>query len=76
MLGVVLAMKHKKDNKTRKVTNYKARINVHDGQQQYGINYFDTHAPVVTWPSVRLILVLAILNSWATRQADFVMAYP
>eukprot|EP00957_Ditylum_brightwellii_P170661 12990708-Ditylum_brightwellii.AAC.1 len=61
-------MKQKRDIKTREITKYKARLNVHGGQQQYRINYFDTYVPVVTWASVRLILVIAILNAWATRQ--------
>ena len=75
-MDAVWAMKRKRDIKTRKVTKYKARLNVHGGQQEYRVNYFDTYAPVVTWTSVRLILVMAILNAWATRQVDFVMAYP
>jgi hypothetical protein len=33
------------------------------------------YAPVVTWFSIRLLLVLSILNNWHTRQVDFVLAY-
>eukprot|EP00957_Ditylum_brightwellii_P032649 2475082-Ditylum_brightwellii.AAC.1 len=67
MLDAVWVMKQKMDIKTRQITKYKARLNVHGGQQQYRINYVDTYAPVVTWSSVRLILAMAILNAWATR---------
>eukprot|EP00957_Ditylum_brightwellii_P164289 12507552-Ditylum_brightwellii.AAC.1 len=76
ILYAVWAMKQKRDIKARKITKYKTRLNVHGGQQKYGINYFDTYAPVVTWPSVRLILGMAILNPWGTKQVDFAMAYP
>eukprot|EP00957_Ditylum_brightwellii_P191729 14595772-Ditylum_brightwellii.AAC.1 len=69
-------MRCKRDIKTRKITKYKVRLNVHSGQQECGINYFDTYAPVVTWSSIHLILVMAILNACATRQVDFVMVYP
>eukprot|EP00957_Ditylum_brightwellii_P144572 11012538-Ditylum_brightwellii.AAC.1 len=68
-------MKRKRDIKTKQITKYKPRLNVHGGQQQYRIHYFDTYAPVVTWTLVRLILVVAILDAWATRQVDFVMTY-
>eukprot|EP00957_Ditylum_brightwellii_P144037 10975346-Ditylum_brightwellii.AAC.1 len=51
ILVAVWAMKQKRDIKTRQVTKYKTRLNVHGGQQEYGINYFDTYVPVVTWTS-------------------------
>jgi hypothetical protein len=69
-------MKRKRDIKTQKVNKYKARLNVHGGKQEYAINYFETYAPVVTWFSIRLLLVLSILNKWYTRQVDFILAYP
>eukprot|EP00957_Ditylum_brightwellii_P107297 8187301-Ditylum_brightwellii.AAC.2 len=48
----VWVMQHKREIKTRWVAKYKARLNVHCGQQQYGINCFDTYAPEVTWLSL------------------------
>jgi hypothetical protein len=33
------------------------------------------YAPVVTWFSIQLLLVLSILNNWHTHQVDFVLAY-
>ena len=44
--------------------------------QEYGVNYYDTHAPVVTWFAIRLMIVFGILFNQAMRQIDFVMAYP
>jgi hypothetical protein len=68
-------MKRKRDIKTQQVYKHKARLNVHGGKQAYGKNYFEMYAPVVTWFSIRLLLVLSILNNWHTRQVDFVLAY-
>ena len=75
VLPSVWSMKRKRDVKTQRVYKHKARLNVHGGKQVYGENYFETFAPVVTWFSIRLLLVLSILNNWHTRQVDFVLAY-
>jgi hypothetical protein len=40
------------------------------------MNYYETYAPVVTWFSIRLLIVIGILHGWALRQCDFIMAYP
>jgi hypothetical protein len=40
------------------------------------MNYYETYAPVVTWFSIRLLLIIGILFGWALRQCDFIMAYP
>ena len=76
ILDAVWSMKRKRDIKTRTILKYKARLNVHGGQQQYGVNYFETYSPVVNWFSVRLFLILSLLNNWHTKQVDFVLAYP
>jgi hypothetical protein len=51
ILPAVWSMKRKRDIKTRKVYKWKARLNVHGGKQKFGVNYFETYAPVVTWTS-------------------------
>ena len=76
VLDAVWAMKRKRNILTRKVYKWKARLNIHGGQQEYAVNYYDTYAPVVTWPAIRLLLTLSIINNWYTRQVDFVLAYP
>eukprot|EP00957_Ditylum_brightwellii_P133588 10185446-Ditylum_brightwellii.AAC.1 len=73
-LDTVWAMKRKRDIKTRQITNYKARLNVHGEQQQHGINCFDTYAPVVTWALIsagsRGTHVLKLLkNVYGQKQA-------
>jgi Reverse transcriptase (RNA-dependent DNA polymerase) len=76
ILDSVWSMKQKRQLKTNKVYKHKARLNIHGGQQQHGVNYWETFAPVVTWAAIRLLLVLALLHSWFTLQIDFVLAYP
>jgi hypothetical protein len=76
VLDSVWSMKRKMDTKTRKVYKHKARLNVHGGQQEFVLNFFETLSPVVDWFSVRLIFTLALLSGWQTKQVDFVLAYP
>jgi hypothetical protein len=76
ILDSVWAMKRKRDIKTREIYKHKARLNIHGGQQEYGVHYTDTYSPVVNWFSVRLVTILSIINKWHTRQIDFVLAYP
>jgi hypothetical protein len=76
VLDSVWAMKRKRDILTRKVLKYKARLNVHGGQQELAVNYCETYSPVLTWAAVRIMTTLAWLSNWHTRQCDFVLAYP
>jgi hypothetical protein len=76
ILDSVWAMKRKRDLVTGEVYKHKARLNVHGGQQQFGVNYFETYSPVVTWFSLRTMLTLSLLYDWHTRQVDFILAYP
>ena len=69
-------MRCKRRIKTQEVHKWKARLNVHGGQQEHGVHYWDTYALVVTWQMVRLFLILSILLGWQSRQLDSVMAYP
>ena len=55
---------------------YKARLCCHGGQQEWGITYWDTYAPVVSWSSVRILMTLANLHKLHTRAVDFIQAYP
>ena len=71
----VWAMRRKRNLTTNEITKYKARLNLHGGKQVFGVNYYETYAPVVTWFAIRLLIVFAILFGWALKQIDFVMAY-
>ena len=69
-------MKRKRDIQTGKVNKYKARLNVNGGKQEYQVNYWETYSPVVTWMSVRLMLILSIIKGWKIKQIEYVLAYP
>ncbi len=53
----VWAMQHKPDLTTGRVTKHKARLNLHGGKQEFGANYYETYAPVVTWFAILLLIV-------------------
>ena len=76
VLPSVWSMKRKRDIQTNKVYKWKARLNVHGGRQTYGVNYWETFSPVVTWITIRIVFLLIIINNWHSRQVDFVLAFP
>jgi hypothetical protein len=61
ILSAIWAFKCKRRIDTRAVYKHKAGINVHGGQQTYGVNYWETFSPVVNWFSIRLTLVLSLI---------------
>ena len=76
VLSSVWSMKRKRCILSREVYKWKARLNAHGGQQEHGINFWETYSPVVNWFSIRLFLVISIIRGWETRQIDFVLAFP
>ena len=76
ILASVWSMKRKRRILSREVYKWKARLNAHGGQQEHGVNFWETYSPVVNWFSIRLFLIISILNDWETRQIDFVLAFP
>jgi Reverse transcriptase (RNA-dependent DNA polymerase) len=76
ILDAVWSMKRKRRLLTNEIYKWKARLNIHGGQQELGINYWETYAPVITWAAIRLVLVLVLMYKWYTVQIDFVLAYP
>jgi hypothetical protein len=71
----VWSMQRKCSLITYKITKHKAMLNLHGGKQVYGMNYYETYAPVVTWYAIRLMIVMGIIFCWALCKVDFVMAY-
>jgi hypothetical protein len=72
----VWSLQCKCDLITNKVKSHKARLNLHGQKQVYGMNYFETYAPAVTWFAIRLMVIFGIIFCWALGQVDIVMAYP
>jgi hypothetical protein len=55
---------------------YKSRICADGSQQQHGIDYWETYAPIVHWSTVRMVLVLSALLKLKARQVDYTQAFP
>ena len=43
---------------------------------EWGINYWESYAPVVNWVSVRFLLIISQLAGLETQALDFVIAFP
>jgi hypothetical protein len=72
----VWSLRRKRNLTTNKITKHKARLNLFGGKQIYGMNYYETYAPVVTWFAIRLMIIFGIMFQWSLCQIDFIMAYP
>jgi hypothetical protein len=55
---------------------YKARLCVDGSQQLLGRDYWETYAPVVSWSTVCLILLLSTILNLKCRQVDYTQAFP
>ena len=73
---LVWALRRKRKITTGEIYKRKARLNLDGSKQVKGLHYDSSYAPVVTWPSIRLMLIMVLINKWHTRQIDYVMAYP
>ena len=76
LLDMVWAMHRKRRIDTRQVYKWKAHLNVHGGQQEHRVNFWETYARVVSWQTSRLFFIHSILKGWHSKQMDFVLAYP
>ena len=76
VLDAVWSMRRKRRIESQEIYKWKARLNVHGGQQVHGIKYWDTYTPVVAWPVIRFFFILSIIQGCKTRQLDFIMAFP
>ncbi|KAE9002116.1 hypothetical protein PR003_g18342 [Phytophthora rubi] len=65
----------RKRNAQGEVCRYRTRITIKGCQQEYGINFWETYAPVAKAESVRFILLLALELGLLCRQVDFVTAF-
>ena len=76
ILPCVWAMRRKRRIMDGMIYKWKARLNVDGGKQIYGVDYWETYAPVATWFTIRLVLIMAIKEKWCIKSLDFVQAYP
>ena len=57
------------------VAKYKARLVAKGYDQQYGIDYNDTFAPVLKYKSLRIILALSVYENSILEQLDVKTAF-
>ena len=57
------------------VRKLKARFCVRGDLQKQGVDVFETYAPVVSWTTVRLLLILSVVLNLATTQVDYTAAF-
>jgi hypothetical protein len=57
------------------ILKHRSRVCPHGGMQIEGVNFWETHAPVVSWRTVCLTLILSLLSGLKSRQVDYVSAY-
>jgi hypothetical protein len=76
VLPSVWAFRRKRRIATQEVYKWKARLNLHGGRQTKDVNYWETYSPVVGWSTIRMFLIIMLINQWSSRQVDFVLAFP
>ena len=64
-----------KKNAAGEIDKYKARLVARGFTQIYGVDYYDTYAPVARLASLRLILAIAARNDWEIDVIDFHSAF-
>jgi hypothetical protein len=64
-----------KKNAAGEIEKYKARLVARGFTQIYGIDYYETYAPVARLSSFRLLLAIAARNNWPVDTFDFDSAY-
>ena len=60
------------DGSARKL---KARLCVRGDRQVEGVDFFETYAPVVSWTTIRLLLVLSVVLDLQSVQVDYTTAF-
>jgi hypothetical protein len=54
---------------------FKARLVVRGNEQEEGVDYFDTYAPMVRWETVKAVLATAAMRNWKVFHLDVKTAF-
>jgi len=55
---------------------HKSRIYVNGKEQAFGRDYWETYAPVASWATIPMLLILSSLMNLKTQQVDYTQAFP
>ncbi|GFH58525.1 hypothetical protein CTEN210_15001 [Chaetoceros tenuissimus] len=58
------------------IYRHRSRLCVDGSQQKEGIDYTETYSPVISWTTVRVLLILSVLLELKTKAVDYVQAFP
>ena len=64
-----------KINPIVELIKHRVRFCVHGGMQREGNNFHNTFAPDVNWSNVRIIIIMAEMVEWKSRQIDYVLIF-
>jgi hypothetical protein len=67
---------HRKRSPIGEILKYKSRLCVDSSQQQSGREYWEVYAPVVSWQTIRLLLLLSTILDLKQHQVDYTQAFP
>ena len=74
-IPMVWSMKCKRDP-VGNIIKWKARLCAGGHRSIENVDYWGTYSPVVSWSTVRLAIIFALINNWHIESIDFVLAYP
>ena len=57
------------------IKKFKAQFCTRGDQQDHGVDFFKTYAPVVQWTTIRLMLILGVLINLKSKQGDIMAAF-
>lgn len=74
MIGVKWVFR-KKENANGSINKYKARLVVKGYAQVFGVDFFDTFAPVARLDTIRMLLAIAVQKQWKIYHLDVKSAF-
>lgn len=74
-IPMVWSMKRKRDP-LGNIIKWKARLCAGGHKSIEYVDYWSTYSPVVSWSTVRLMIVFTLINNWHMESIDFVLAFP
>ena len=64
-----------KPGTTGSPARYKARLVARGFEQQDGVDFLETFAPVVRWETIRILIAIAVHLNWPLHQLDVLTAF-